>query len=58
MYQKCSLLIQSRVVNSSELLRKKQSDLMGTKCLELSDKLQTLLSGHRNILDTVTYICV
>ena len=42
-YQKC-LLLMSRVDNS-KLLRKKQSDLVRTKCLGLSDKLQTLCMG-------------
>ena len=40
--QKCLLLRQFRVVNNNNLLRKKWNDLIGTKCLGLSNKLQAL----------------
>ena len=54
MYQKCLLLIQCRIVSDSSLLRKKWNDLLRTKPLQLSNRLQVLLvdaeiSGHCNI---------
>ena len=42
-YQKCLLLMQCRVVDDNDLLRKKQSNLVGTGLLQLSNRLQALL---------------